>query len=86
MRELWKKNLIPIDKLTALERETARLQGERGQLIASAAQAKGKIAETELQVLQVDQDLSSDVAKELRETDGKIGEYVRAQGCRRGSA
>jgi HlyD family secretion protein len=76
MRELWKKNLIPIDKLTALERETARLQGERGQLVASAAQAKGKIAETELQVLQVDQDLSSDVAKELRETDGKIGEYV----------
>ena len=76
MRELWKKNLIPIDKLTALERETARLQGERGQLIASAAQAKGKIAETELQVLQVDQDLSSDVAKELRETDGRIGEYV----------
>jgi HlyD family secretion protein len=76
MRELWKKNLISIDKLTALERETARLQGERGQLIASAAQAKGKIAETELQVLQVDQDLSSDVAKELRETDGKIGEYV----------
>jgi HlyD family secretion protein len=76
MRELWKKNLISIDKLTALERETARLQGERGQLIASAAQAKGKIAETELQVLQVDQDLSSDVAKELRETDGRIGEYV----------
>jgi HlyD family secretion protein len=76
MRELWKKNLIPLDKLTALERETARLQGERGQLIASAAQAKGKIAETELQVLQIDQDLSSDVAKELRETESKIGEYV----------
>ena len=76
MRELWKKNLIPLDKLTALERESERLQGERGQLIASAAQAKGKIAETELQILQVDQDLSSDVAKELRETDGKIGEYV----------
>ena len=76
MRELWKKNLIPLDKLTALEREAARLQGERGQLVASAAQAKGKIAETELQILQVDQDLSSDVAKELRETEGKIGEYV----------
>jgi HlyD family secretion protein len=76
MRELWKKNLIPLDKLTALERETARLQGERGQLVASAAQAKGKIAETELQILQVDQDLSSDVAKELREIEGKIGEYV----------
>ena len=67
---------VPIDRLTALEREAARLQGERGQLIASAAQAKGKIAETELQILQVDQESTSDVAKELRETDGKIGEYV----------
>jgi len=76
VRELWKKNLIPVDKLTALEREEARLEGERGQLVAGAAQAKGKIAETELQILQVDQELSSDVAKELRETDSKIGEYV----------
>ena len=76
VRELWKKNLIPLEKLTALEREQARLEGERGQLIAATAQAKGKIAETELQILQVDQDLSSDVAKELREIDSKIGEYV----------
>ncbi len=76
VRELWKKNLIPVDKLTALEREEARLEGERGQLVAAAAQAKGKIAETKLQILQIDQDLSSDVAKELREIDGKIGEYV----------
>ncbi len=79
MRELWKKNLIPLDKLTALEREAARLQGERGQLVASAAQAKGKIAETELQVLQVDQDLSSDVAKELRETDGALANMSSAR-------
>jgi HlyD family secretion protein len=76
VRELWQKNLVPVDKMTALQRETARLEGERGQLVAAAAQTKGKIAETELQVLQVDQDLSSDVAKELRETDSKIGEYV----------
>ena len=76
VRQLFKKNLIPIDKLTALEREEARLEGERGQLVASAAQAKGKIAETQLQILQVDQDLSSDVAKELRDIDGKIGEFV----------
>ena len=76
VRELWKKNLIPLEKLTLLEREKARLEGERGQLVAAAAEAKGKIVETELQILQVDQELSSDVAKELRETDSKIGEYV----------
>ncbi len=76
VRDLWAKNLVQINRLTSLEREAARLQGERGQLIASAAEAKGKIVETELQIIQVDQELSSDVAKELRETDSKIGEYV----------
>ncbi len=76
VRDLWAKNLVQINRLTSLEREAARLQGERGQLIASAAEAKGKIVETQLQIIQVDQELSSDVAKELRETDSKIGEYV----------
>jgi HlyD family secretion protein len=76
VRDLWNKNLIQLGRLTALEREAARLDGERGQLIAAAAQAKGKIAETALQILQIDQDLASEVAKELREVDGKIGEFV----------
>ena len=76
VRDLWAKNLVQINRLTSLEREAARLQGERGQLIASAAEAKGKIVETQLQIIQVDQELSSDVAKELRETDSKVGEYV----------
>jgi HlyD family secretion protein len=76
VRDLWQKNLVQLNRLTSLERDEARVQGERGQLIAAVAQAKGRIAETNLQILQVDQDLSSDVAKELRETDSKIGEYV----------
>jgi HlyD family secretion protein len=76
VRELWKQNLVQLTRLTALEREAARLDGERGQLVAAAAQAKGKIAETALQILQIDQDIASDVAKELREVDGKIGELV----------
>jgi len=76
VRDLWAKNLVQLSRLTSLEREEARLQGEPGQLIAAAAEAKGKIAETELQILQVDQEATTEVAKELRETDSKIGEYV----------
>ncbi|MGB7688344.1 MAG: biotin/lipoyl-binding protein, partial [Pseudolabrys sp.] len=71
VRELWKNNLVQITRLTALERDGARLEGERGQLVASVAQAKGKITETELQVIQIDQDLSSEVAKDMREVDAK---------------
>lgn len=76
VRDLFQKNLVPITRVTALERDATRLDGERGQLIASIAQAKGKIAELNLQIIQVDEDASSDVAKEMRETDAKIGEFV----------
>lgn len=76
VRDLYKRNLVQLTRLTQLERETARLGGERAQLIATAAQSKGKISEIRLQIIQIDQNLSSDVAKELRETDSKIGEFV----------
>lgn len=76
VRILWEKNLIQINRLTVLEREAARLKGELAQSIASSAQVRGKVAEIELQIIQIDQDLSSEVAKELREIDGKIGEFI----------
>ncbi len=76
VKELWEKKLIQMNRLTQLERETTRLEGERGQLMAAIAQAKGKMTETDLQIIQIDQDLSSEVAKEMREIEGKIGEFV----------
>ena len=76
VRELRNKNLVPMNRLTALERDAARIEGERSQLIAATAQAKGKITETELQIIQVDQDLRSEVGKDLAETRAKISEFV----------
>jgi HlyD family secretion protein len=76
VRDLYNKRLIQISRLTTLERDSARLNGERAQYIASRAQAKGKITETELQIIQVDKDLVSEVSKDLRETNDKIGEFV----------
>lgn len=76
VRDLWQKNLIPITRVTALERDGARLEGERGQLIATVAQGKGKISETELQIIQLDQNLRSEVSKELGDIRAKIAELV----------
>lgn len=76
VRELYARNLVQISRLTALERDAARLEGDRGQFVAAKAQAKGKIAETELQIIQIDKDLSTEVSKELREVNDKIGELV----------
>jgi len=76
VRELWQKNLVQINRLISLERDTARIKGERAQTISAIAQSRGKIGEIELQIIQIDQDLSSEVARELREVDAKIGEFV----------
>jgi HlyD family secretion protein len=76
VRQLYNQHLVQMSRLTTLERDAARLNGERAQFIASRAQAKGKITETELQIIQVDKDLVSDVSKDLRETNDKIGEFV----------
>ena len=76
LRELWAKNLTPLFRMTASEREAARLDGERGNLIANIARAKGRITETEFQVIQIDQDLRSEVARELRDIQAKSAELA----------
>jgi HlyD family secretion protein len=76
VRDLWTRNLVPYTRLTALEREAARLDGERGQLIAQIAETKGKISETELQILQIDQDMRSEVGKDLAEIRAKTSELI----------
>src|SRR4029434_1021833 len=43
VHELWAKNLVQFSRVTSLERDAARLEGERGSLVSTVAQAKGKI-------------------------------------------
>jgi len=74
--ELWEKNLIPYTRVTSLEREKERLVGERGQLMASIAQSKGKMAEIELQILQIDQDMRTEVGKDLAEIRARTAELI----------
>ena len=72
--ELYKKNLVTSDRYFKLQRDQVRLQGERGQLVGDIARSRGKIAETELQILQLDQDFRTEVLKDLREAQAKIAE------------
>ncbi len=76
VRDLWEKNLVPIMRLTALERERERLTGETGQLTAAIAQANGKIIENELQSLQIDENMRTEVGKELSDIRAKTSELV----------
>src|SRR5262249_17442045 len=76
VRGLWKDKLVPFSGVTTLERDNARLHGERGALTASIAQAKGRISEIQLKILQIDEDLRTEVGKELAEIRGKKAELT----------
>ncbi len=76
VRTLWKQNLVPISRVTTLERDAARMEGERSALVASLAQNRGRIAELELKIHQIDQDLSTEVGKELAEIRAKKSEMT----------
>jgi HlyD family secretion protein len=76
VQDLYDKRLVPLTRLTALQREAARLDGERGQLISSIAETKSKIGEAQLQIVRLDQDFRTDVVKELGEAQGKEAELV----------
>ena len=71
---LWQKNLIQFTRVVSLQRDVARADGERAELVSSVAQAKNKIAEIELQILQIDQDLRAEVGKDLASIRAEIAE------------
>jgi HlyD family secretion protein len=73
-RALWQKKLISLSRISEQERGQARLEGENGQLTAAMAQSRGKISEIELAIIQIDQDMRSEVARELGEIEAKAAE------------
>ncbi len=83
LRVLREKKLVPKTRLLALQRERARLDGERGQLVAQIARAKGRIAETELVIIEVDQEARTEVLTELREVEANLVEYLARRSAAR---
>ena len=69
MNELWKKNLVQFTKVVQLERDAAKIEGERGALVAA-------IAQSELKILQVDEDMRQDVGKDMADIRAKTSELA----------
>lgn len=76
VQDLYDKRLVPLTRLTTLQREAARIEGERGQLMSAIAETKSKIDASKLQIVRIDQDFRSDVVKELNEAQAKEAELA----------
>ncbi|MGL4324063.1 MAG: HlyD family type I secretion periplasmic adaptor subunit [Beijerinckiaceae bacterium] len=76
VRDLFARNLVPIARVNALERDRTRIDGDRGKLTADIASANGSIAEKKIQMLRIEDDLRSEVSRELADIRNKINEAV----------
>ncbi|AID28230.2 MULTISPECIES: HlyD family type I secretion periplasmic adaptor subunit [Mesorhizobium] len=71
VQALYTKKLVSKERLSNIRLDATRAHGESGRLAAAVAEAQAKVSETELQVLQLDEQRRSEVTSELRETEAK---------------
>ena len=75
-RELFDKGLTELSRLLALEREAARLEGQAGEISARIAGAWGRIAEIEIQILQIGSTRIEEAEGEAREAQARENQVV----------
>jgi HlyD family secretion protein len=73
-RTLYAKRLVPLQRVNELERTAVQLQGSRAALVANIAEARGRITETQEQMLNIDKTRRSDAATELATVEAQLGE------------
>ncbi len=74
VRRLFAQDLVPLSRLNALERDAVQLRGDVGQLTASIAEARGKISEIDVQIIQVDQNARAESGTQLSDVQNQLSE------------
>ncbi|HEX7758226.1 MAG TPA: HlyD family type I secretion periplasmic adaptor subunit [Caulobacteraceae bacterium] len=74
VRKLYDQHLVPLSRLTALERGAEDLHGQVAQLQASAASARGKISEIDLRIIQVTENSRTEAGGQLSDVQNQLAE------------
>jgi HlyD family secretion protein/epimerase transport system membrane fusion protein len=74
-RELADKGHAPRTRVLALERDVARLEGERGEHLSAISRVNEAIGETRLQMLQIQRAFHEDITTALQDVHTKLLEY-----------
>ncbi|WP_417584383.1 HlyD family type I secretion periplasmic adaptor subunit [Pelagibacterium sp.] len=81
LRRLAENNLVETARVSAAERDVVRLQGQTGDLNTSIARARVRIADVELQILDLDGTRQTDAQRELRAVEAQIAEIEERLGA-----
>ncbi len=74
VRQLYVQKLVPLTRLNGLERDAVQLRGDVAQIAATVAEAKGKISEIQLQIIQIGQDARSQAGNELTDVQNRLSD------------
>ena len=74
MRLLAESRLIEASRVSDIERDVARMQGQQGEIEANLARAASRISEIELQILALDGTVRTEAQRELRTVEAQISE------------
>ncbi len=74
MQSLADRGFAPVNRVRALERQAAALDGEEGSLSAQVARTREAIGETRLQMLGVGSQTDEEVAEQLRQVQVQLDE------------
>jgi HlyD family secretion protein len=81
MHQLVERGLERRSRLSQLQRDQADIEGRRGEIAAQIDRSQQAIAESQVGILSLWYDSANEIAKDLRETEGKVNdlqEQVRA--------
>ena len=76
MRSAAEKGFVSMNRIRALERAKADLEGQRGQYTATIAQSQGQASEGRLQSLEAQSNYMERVASELREVEASLNDVL----------
>lgn len=68
--------VVRANQITAMERDSAALTGNYGQLVSESARAYQSIIETDLQIVQINQEYQEVAASELKDTLAELNELT----------
>ena len=75
------QGLIEAPRLSALDRDIARMLGQQGEIGANLARAQSRITEIELKVISLRQVVQNDAQRELRDIEARIAELRERLGA-----
>ena len=73
------KGLIELTRVRERQGAAASLEGQRGEIVANIAQAKGKISEIRLQIIQLQDDARVKILADLGDAEIKMAELLERQ-------